>query len=60
MRTLSKLAKLGVEIVNNEPRIWTYPMSREVLAGITPQAIIDNYDTKSASLLTLQDTAQFS
>ncbi len=56
----ANLARVGAELVGGEARIWLYPMSREAMAGITPEAIVANATSSSAQSLTLQDSQQYS
>ncbi|MES2697182.1 MAG: TonB-dependent receptor plug domain-containing protein [Verrucomicrobiota bacterium] len=52
------LQRLGAERVGSTSRIWLYPISRNVFAGIDPQLIIANADTSSAQSETFQDSTR--
>ncbi|MSU48070.1 MAG: hypothetical protein EXS37_03105 [Opitutus sp.] len=58
--SLANLQKIGADIVGNTARIWLYPLSRETLAGISPETVIANANTASAQSTTLQDNKQYS
>lgn len=52
------LQRLGAERVGTTSRIWLYPISRNVFAGIDPSTIIANANSSSVQSETFQDSTR--
>lgn len=53
------LTRLGAERVGNIARVWLYPISRNVFAGIDPQVIVANANSSSAQNTSVIHSEQY-